>query len=224
MATFVLVHGLWHGGWCYRRVAALLRAQGHDVFTPTLTGVGERSHLLNGSVNLSTHILDIVNVLRFEDLSNIVLCGHSFGGIVVTGVADTEPDRIGSLVYLDAFVPEDGDSNYALVAEFIQRKFAEESFATGYSVPPVPVELMGIKDPADKAWLEGKLTPHPFASFRQRISLTGRYKQVKKRVYVLATGWDVGRTHPAYFEKFSREPGWTLYSEPYSHDMMVDCP
>src|SRR5579871_5096198 len=146
MATFVLVHGLFHGGWCFSRVAKLLRRQGHDVFTPTLTGVGERSHLLSGSCNLAMHVTDIVNVLRFEDLTNVVLCGHSFGGFVITGAADAEPKRIGSLVYLDAFVPGDGDSNYSLVSEFYQRYFTDGTGETGYSVAPVPAAIMGIKD------------------------------------------------------------------------------
>lgn len=225
MATFVLVHGLFHGGWCFRRVARLLRDQGHDVFTPTLTGVGERSHLLSGSCNLAMHVTDIVNVLRFEDLRDVVLCGHSFGGFVITGAADAEITRIGSLVYLDAFVPEDGDSNYSLVSEFYQRYFTDGTGETGYSVAPVPAAIMGIKDPGDIAWIESKCTPHPFASFRQSLPLTGAYKQVKKNVYIVATGWDVSKTpYPAYYEHYKGKPGWTVYAEPCSHDMMVDAP
>ena len=102
MATFVLVHGAWHGSWCWKRVRKAIRAQGHDVFTPTLTGVGERSHLLSPHVNLDTHLDDIVNLIRWEELSDVVLCGHSYGGCVISGVADRVPDRIGALVYLDA--------------------------------------------------------------------------------------------------------------------------
>ena len=105
MATYVLVHGAWHGGWCWRRVAPALRAQGHEVWTPTMTGLGEREHLHPESVNLSTHVTDIVKVLEFEDLRDVVLVGHSYGGFVVTGVAAEAADRIRHLVYLDAFVP-----------------------------------------------------------------------------------------------------------------------
>ena len=110
MSTYVLVHGAWHGSWCWKRVRKALQANGHDVFTPTLTGLGERSHLLSREVNLETHIDDVVNLIRWEELSNIVLCGHSYGGVVVSGVADRVPDRIGALIYLDAFVLEDGRS------------------------------------------------------------------------------------------------------------------
>ena len=118
MATFVLVHGAWHGSWCWKRVRKALQARGHDVFTPTLTGVGERSHLLSPDVNLDTHITDVVNLIRWEELSGIVLCGHSYGGCVITGVADRLSDRIAALVYLDAFVPEDGQSLYDILPTF----------------------------------------------------------------------------------------------------------
>ncbi len=105
-STFVLVHGGWHGGWCYSRVAQRLAAAGHRVFTPTLTGLGERAHLYSRSINLTTHITDIINVIKWERLQNVVLAGHSYGGMVVTGVADAIPEKIASLVYLDAFVPK----------------------------------------------------------------------------------------------------------------------
>jgi pimeloyl-ACP methyl ester carboxylesterase len=118
MATFVLVHGGWHGSWCWKRVRKALQARGHDVFTPTLTGVGERSHLLSPDVNLDTHITDVVNLIRWEELSGIVLCGHSYGGCVITGVADRLSDRVAALVYLDAFVPEDGQSLHDILPTF----------------------------------------------------------------------------------------------------------
>ncbi len=104
MSTFVLVHGAWHGGWCWKRVRGALQAQGHQVFTPTLTGVADRSHLLSREVNLETHITDVANLMLWEELSEVVLCGHSYGGAVISGVADRIPDRISALVYLDAFV------------------------------------------------------------------------------------------------------------------------
>src|SRR5437660_801825 len=110
MATFVLVHGAWHGGWCWRKLMPLLRSAGHAVWTPTLTGLGERAHLGNPDVGLSTHVQDVVNVLEYEDLSNVVLVGHSYGGMVITGVAHQMPGRLAHLVYLDAFVPKDGQS------------------------------------------------------------------------------------------------------------------
>jgi pimeloyl-ACP methyl ester carboxylesterase len=108
--TFVLVHGAWHGGWCWRRVSDLLERRGHKVFTPTMTGLGERSHLIDPKVNLATHVTDIVNVIKWEGLGDIVLVGHSYGGAIISGVAEQVGDKIGSLVFLDAFVPENGDS------------------------------------------------------------------------------------------------------------------
>ena len=114
MTTYVLVHGAWGGGWKYARVAERLRKRGHVVFTPTLTGQGERSHLSSASINLTTHVTDILNVIRYEDLSGVVLAGHSYGGMVITAVADAVPEKISALVYLDAFIPEDGKSLFDL--------------------------------------------------------------------------------------------------------------
>src|SRR5882757_3357550 len=134
--TIVLVHGAWHGGWCYRRVADLLRADGHRVYVPTLTGLGERSHLLTRSINLSTHIADIANLLRWEDLQRIVLVGHSYGGMVVTGVADAMAERVSSLVYLDAFLPTAGKSFHDIIpAEVAEAQVRGARASDGFSVP-----------------------------------------------------------------------------------------
>src|SRR6267378_2826303 len=140
MTSFVLVHGAWHGSWCWKRVRTSLQAKGHDVFTPTLTGVAERSHLLSPEVSLETHILDVVNLIRFEELSEIVLCGHSYGGCVISGVADRIPDRIGKLVYLDAFVLQDGESAHDTLPS-AQRDLQLEltrQHGEGWKVPPIP--------------------------------------------------------------------------------------
>ena len=115
--TYVLVHGAWHGSWCWKRVRKNLQGTGHQVFTPTLTGVGERSHLNSATVDLSTHIADVVNLLRWEELSDVILCGHSYGGSVIRGIADRVPERIRTLVYLDAFVPEDGECVFDLLPQ-----------------------------------------------------------------------------------------------------------
>lgn len=129
-ATFVLVHGAWSGGWCYHKVAARLRAQGHSVFTPTLTGQGERAHLRAGNVNLSLHIEDILNVIHYEGLRGIILAGHSYGGMVITGVADRAADQIGALAYLDAFLPEDGQSLFDINIPANSRRFIAEAVRT----------------------------------------------------------------------------------------------
>src|ERR1043166_9166231 len=118
--TFVLVHGAWHGGWWWRRGSGLLEAKGHKVFTPTLTGLGERSHLMREGINICTHATDVVNLMKWERLSNVVLCGHSYGGMVVSLVAEQMADKIGSIVFLDAFVPENGDSMEALTSDAVR--------------------------------------------------------------------------------------------------------
>jgi pimeloyl-ACP methyl ester carboxylesterase len=138
MANFVLVHGAWIGGWCWRPNAQAPRRAGHEVYTPTMTGLGERSHLLNPSINIDTHITDIVNVIKHKELSDVVLVGHSYGGMVVAGVADTLPGKISSLVYLDAFVPENGQSLFGLLPPF--RRFRPAS-VTSLLIPYLELRL-----------------------------------------------------------------------------------
>src|SRR5689334_15631432 len=123
MANYLLVHGAWHGGWCWRRVVPLLRAAGHEVFTPTLTGLGERVHLLTRDVGLDTHAQDVIGVLEYEDLRDVVLVGHSYGGMVITAVAERAAERLAHLVYLDAFVPRDGQSQMDLLGPSSSRCF-----------------------------------------------------------------------------------------------------
>jgi pimeloyl-ACP methyl ester carboxylesterase len=146
MTTFVLVHGGGHGGWCWKRVAARLRHAGHEVFTPTLTGLGERAHLLHEGIDLNTHIQDIVGVLQWEELADVVLCGHSYGGMVITGVADKAPAQLRALVYLDAFLPADGQSLMDLV--FPERVASFRDYArtkgAGFRVAPIPAEVLAV--------------------------------------------------------------------------------
>src|SRR5687767_9503382 len=136
--TFVLIHGAWHGGWCWRRVADLLTAKGHRVFAPTLTGLGERSHLMQPGINVSTHASDVVNVIKWERLANVVLCGHSYGGMVVSLVAEQVLDRIGSIVFLDAFVPENGDSMADLTSQVVRDNLKAATERGDLSVPGRP--------------------------------------------------------------------------------------
>ena len=142
--TFVLVHGAWHGGWCWRRVADLLERRGHKVFAPTMTGLGERSHLLHPKVDLATHVTDIVNVIKWEGLADIVLVGHSYGGFIISGVAEQVGAAIGSIVFLDAFVPEDGDS---LIAVTARRAAIEAAVRNGEtSLKPVPAAAFQVNE------------------------------------------------------------------------------
>src|SRR3954452_14570534 len=143
--TFVLVHGAWHGGWCWGKVAAILRSRGHTVFTPTQTGLGERTHLLSKSITLDTFVEDIVNVLKFEDLKDVTLVGHSFGGPPITGTADRVPERIKQLIYLDAAMLQGGQSVFSLIPEELvaaRRKLAQDT-SGGLSIPPPPAASFG---------------------------------------------------------------------------------
>jgi len=144
--TFVLVHGAWHGGWCWRRVSDLLEKQGHKVFTPTLTGLGERSHLLRASVNVSTHVTDVVNLMKWERLSDVVLCGHSYGGLVVSGVAEQMASAIGSIVFLDAFVPENGDSMADLTSQAVRDGLKAANERGDLAVPPRPAAAVLVNE------------------------------------------------------------------------------
>jgi pimeloyl-ACP methyl ester carboxylesterase len=211
--SFVLVHGAWHGGWCWRRVADKLTQMGHRVFTPTLTGVGERSHLLSPEVNLSTHVTDIVNVIRWEELKDVVLCGHSYGGMVVTGVADRMAERIASLVYLDAFVPESGQSMFDLRPRELPR---------GLTMAPIPAEVFKVNE-RDRVWIDRQCTPHPLASMTEKLTLTGAYRAVRRKVYIRALDYPSPAFEPTY-ERLKADPGWTAHALPCGHDVMVDMP
>lgn len=169
MATFVLVHGAGHGGWCWAKVAPRLRAAGHQVHALTLTGVGERAHLLSPDIDLETHIADVLGVLAFEDLSDVILTGHSYGGVVISGVADRAPERVAQLVYLDAIIPGDGDAAADVFPQFV---FDEVRTVDGVELGlwPDPARY-GIVDPADQAWAGPRLTPHPWRSLTQPLRL-----------------------------------------------------
>ncbi|MBI4218756.1 MAG: alpha/beta fold hydrolase, partial [Chloroflexi bacterium] len=175
MANFVLVHGNFHGGWAWKRVAPLLRGAGHDVFAVTLTGLGERSHLVGAEINLQTHIQDVVNVLKYEELTRAVLVGHSSGGMVITGVANAVPDLVAHLVYLDAAVPSPGQSLLDLLPPERSKELLERAraFGDGSLLPPPSGDrLWGITQQADMTWVKSKLTPHPVAAMQQPLPIT----------------------------------------------------
>jgi len=176
MATFVLVHGGGHGGWCYQRVASLLRAAGHDVYTPTLTGLGERSHLVGPHVDLDLHTRDVCELLHFEDLRDVILVGHSYGGMVITGVADRSADRVGRLVYLDAATPVNGQSLVDVAGPVINAVRPDGKVVNGVELVLLPGPdaglLYGVTDPDDLAWMADRLTGHPWPCFEQKLHLT----------------------------------------------------
>jgi len=166
MATFVLVHGGGHGGWCYQVVARIMRSQGQEVYTPTMTGLGDRAHLLNPAIDLDFHITDIVKTLEYEDLRNVILVGHSYGGMVITGVADRATDRIGHLVYLDAATPQNGQSLVDIAGPIMNAARAHSRVVDGVELVLFPgtdpLNFYGGKDPQQSAWMKSKLTPHPW--------------------------------------------------------------
>ena len=223
MSVYVLVHGAWHGSWCWKRVRKALQARGHDVFTPTLTGVGERSHLLLPQVNLETHIADVMNMIRWEELSDVVLCGHSYGGCVVSGVADRIPERIGALVYLDAFVLEDGQSLHdTLPPEMrIEQLEGVRKMGDGWKVPPIPAEAFEV-NAKDRDWVNRQCTMQPLATFQQPLRLTGGIARVRNVTYILANGWNPSPFPPS-FEK-AKARGWRTLTIASGHDVMLDRP
>ena len=224
MATFVLVHGAYHGGWCWRRVLDRLTANGHRAFAPSLTGLAERSHLASPAVDLDTHIADIANLLRWEGLSDVVLCGHSYGGMVVTGAADREAGRVAALVYLDALGPSDGQSAMQVVlpdrAAGIRNSAAGND---GWRAPPPSAASFGVIDPADQAWVDELCTPQPIATLMQPIRLTGQLDRVKRRHYILAKRYDPSAFH-GFAARFRADPAWRVDELDTGHDAMVTMP
>ena len=223
MPTFVLVHGAWHGSWCWKRVRKALQAHGHEVFTPTLTGVGERSHLLAPQVNLDTHIDDVVNLIQWEELSDVVLCGHSYGCCVISGVTDRIPDRIRELVYLDAFVLEDGESAHDTLPS-LQRDMQLEitrQHGEGWRVPPIPAEVFGVNT-ADIEWVNRQCTMQSLATFQQAIKLKRTAEATIPTTFILANGWK-DSPFPLFYER-AKARGWKTLSVPCGHDVMLDRP
>jgi len=223
MATYVLVHGAWHGSWCWKRVRAALTAQGHGVFTPTLTGVGERSHLLSRDINLDTHIADVVNLIRWEELSDIILCGHSYGGCVIRGAANQMADRIKALVYLDAFLPENGQSLHdCLPAEQRQAQIdGAGSAGDGWKAPPISAEAFGV-NAKDRDWVNRQCTVQSLATFQQPVTLSGAIDRIKTVAYILATGWQ-GSPFGVFYDKAAAK-GWRVSKMDCGHDVMLDRP
>lgn len=221
MATFVLVHGAFHGGWCYARVARRLRDAGHDVYTPTLTGLGEREHLANQAINLSTHIEDVAALLRYEDLQDVILCGHSYGGMVITGVAAAEGKRIKTLIYLDAILPEEGKSLFDMVGPEITLRTMATAGADG-RVPCPPMAFFNV-NAADADWVESKCNPHPIACFIEALRLGGDQDKVRHRTYICADSYEFDQPAQLYRE-LGGQPGWKVARLPGGHDLMIDAP
>jgi pimeloyl-ACP methyl ester carboxylesterase len=221
--TFVLVHGAWHGGWCWRSVVDLLQTRGHKVFAPTLTGLGERSHLLDAKVDLTMHVTDIVNLIKWERLNDIVLVGHSYGGMVITGVAERTGSTISSIVYLDAFVPENGQSVLDLVAGTPVADAIRATAEKGeIGAPAPPAEFFHVNE-KDRAWVDAMCTPQPVASVIERITETGLRNRILRKTYIRAIH-DREPFFDAFLAKYRSTSGWRTYEVPSGHDVMIDLP
>ncbi len=235
MATFVLVHGGWHGGWCWQKVIPFLETAGHEVYAPTLTGLAERASLLTPDVGLDTHIQDVVGLLQEKDLDGVILVGHSYGGMVITGVVDAVPERIAHLVYLDTFVPRDGES-MADISPMTIRLLSKQAqgHGDGWQVPPqkeMPFGLgiYGVKEEPDLSWVRSKVTPQPLKTFEQPLHLKNpRIVSTKPRTHIYCTG---GGFFYSFMQRIvgrralpPTEPGWRLRQLPTSHDAMITMP
>jgi pimeloyl-ACP methyl ester carboxylesterase len=220
--TFVLVHGAWHGGWCWRRVADRLTAKGHKVFTPTMTGLGERSHLLDPKIGLATHITDIVDVIKWEGLTDIVLVGHSYGGYIITGVAEQVQSAISSIVFLDAFVPERGQSIANTASQLTRDAIAKAVQAGEGAIKPVPAAVFRVNE-KDRDWVDAKCTPHPIASFTDEAAATGARERIAKKTYIRAKGYP-SIPFDGYQARLSKAADWRVHELPCGHDAMVDQP
>ena len=217
----MLVHGAWHGGWCWRRVSGILAAGGHRVYAPTLTGLGERSHLLDPKVGLATHIADIVNVLKWEDLNDIVLVGHSYGGIIISGVAEQMGPVIGSMVFLDAFVPENGDSLASLASPVIREAIDAAVQRGDTALKPPPASLF-VND-RDRAYVDAKCTPQPIATITDKAAFSGARDRIPKRAYIRAKA-NPSQPFDRYQSMLQASAGWRVYEMPCRHDAMLDMP
>ncbi|SFS79530.1 alpha/beta fold hydrolase [Saccharopolyspora flava] len=220
--TFVLVHGAWHGGWCWDRVAPLLREAGHEVHAPTLTGLSERSHLLSPQVGLDTHTDDLVRHLDVLGLREVVLVGHSYAGQLVTAVTDRRPDVIARRVYLDAFVGSDGEAAADLLPEQVRHHWASSAADDGFGwlVPPRSLAVLGVSRPEDLDWLTPKLTAHPWKTYTDPLHLTGAGSEVPA-AFVECVDWmRVFRAHAAR----AHARGWPVHELKTGHEAMVTAP
>lgn len=224
MATLVLLHGAWHGGWCWAEVAGRLRARGHRVTTPTQTGLGERRHLLSREITLETFGADLLNHLIYEDLTDALLVGHSFGGNALSVAAERAPERIRGLVYLDSLLLEGGEAGFDTVPPEVAaaRRAAAQAHDGGVSIPAPPAESFGVPDPAQAAWLTARMTPHPLGAYVSPLPIAGRPAEGFDPLYVVCT-------EPLYAplaksRDRARAWGWRMAELATGHDAMLTAP
>lgn len=222
--TFVLVHGAWHGGWCWSKVAEELRSNGHKVYTPTLTGLGERSHLAGCDVTMQTLVQDVANVLTWEDLQDVTLVGHSFGGLVISGVADLMPQRLRRLVYLDAFILESGVSTFdTLPAEVVEKLRAVAADQPIAALPAPRPKSLGLTEPDDIAFVESRLTPQPLGTYETSVQLKHPIGNGLPCTYVHCTSPSFAAVQ-ASRDWVKSNTNWPWMELKTGHDAMVSAP
>ena len=225
--TFVLVHGANHGGWCWRLVREALQARSFSVYTPTLTGLGDRSHLVSPEISLQDHIEDVVNTIRAEELQDIVLVGHSYGGTVITGVCDVIKDRISQVIYLDANTPGDGEATIPNLSKEMAEKAVGHPLQDGYLVPPLDPIRLGI-DPQDQQnidWLQRRLTAHPIATLSEPLKLNNGGSEGLRRTFILTTQRKF--LQPFALQKLAAtqaDESWNYRELMVGHDAMITAP
>ena len=234
-ATFVLVHGAYAGGWAWRKVSPLLRDAGHDVHATTATGMGDRAHLADPAIDLDVYVTDVVNVLEYEDLRGVTLVGHSYGGFIITGVAERVPERLARLVYLDAIVPEDGQSNYDFWGYddegmgFEYREGVTAGWPGFEAVHPGVEEFIRamVDDPADADWYLSKMVPQPLAASSQPIRLGDPSAAALTRAFVFCTeekGTAEEDPLVRIAERVRSDPAWTYRELAANHMVLVNDP
>jgi pimeloyl-ACP methyl ester carboxylesterase len=218
MATFVLVHGSCHGGWCWKKVVYILSKHGHNVYTPTLTGLGERSHLVNKDIGSDTHISDIIQVLEYEDLNEIILVGHSYGGLVIRGVAEKVPHRIRQLVYLDAYIPQDYKSAFDIVPglETIYKQRALKEQGREWLVASYTPEEFGVTNSVDVEWMNTRLCPMPWHTHDQPLRITNPQAKKLPKCYISCTEFGYSQ-----FKAQNSSAGWNYHELKTGHDAMI---
>lgn len=224
-ATFVLVHGAWQGNWVWERVADQLRAAGHRVYTPSLTGLGERAHLATPEIDLETHIADVMGVIEHHELDGIVLCGHSYGGMVVGGAADRLPSRIKSLVFLDAFIPAQGKSLFDFQPPEMAQRTRDEvrTEGGGWRVKRISAADFGVQNAVDVARLDRRAVPQPVGTMEQKANITGAWEKIPQLVYIRAAGHP-RQTFAQFGERVRKDPAWQYFEVPCGHNVMLDMP
>ena len=221
--SIVLVHGAWHGGWCWRHVAQRLRAARYDVYTPTMTGLGERAHLLRTDTGLATCIDDVCAVIDTEELTDVMLVGHSFAGVVISGVADRMPGKLRHLVYLDALIVQSGHSALSVFPTDVQRERQRTIDAEGLRIAIPDALKFGINDAQQAVWLQRRLTPHPLKTYTDPLMLTHPLGNGVRKTYVAVTDpWYAPLASVRDWVK--KEPDWDYRELKAGHDAMVTSP